>query len=219
MKNFDFLEKIEGAIFDLDGTMFDSTWVWDKVDIDFLGARGFDVPEDYVEAISPLGAENAAVYTIERFGLNEKVEDIVQEWFDMAIREYATEVQCKPYVYEFVKELSERGVKLAIATSSDKVLFEETLKRTGLNEFFDIQVMVKEVARGKEFPDIYLEAASRIGVAPEKCVVFEDILPAIKGAKSGNFITVGVYEERSVKDENEMIKEADYYIKSFKELL
>ena len=63
------IEKAQGLIFDLDGTIIDSSWVWDMVDIKFLGDRGFQVPEDYVETISPMGAENAAVYTIERFGL------------------------------------------------------------------------------------------------------------------------------------------------------
>ena len=60
------IEKAHGLIFDLDGTIIDSSWVWDMVDIKFLGDRGFQVPEDYVETISPMGAENAAVYTIER---------------------------------------------------------------------------------------------------------------------------------------------------------
>ena len=58
------LKDIKGIIFDLDGTILDSSWVWDKVDIKFLGDRGFEVPDDYVEAISPMGAEKAAVYTL-----------------------------------------------------------------------------------------------------------------------------------------------------------
>ena len=91
------LKDIKGIIFDLDGTILDSSWVWDKVDIKFLGDRGFEVPDDYVEAISPMGAEKAAVYTIERFGLyNEKPEELVREWFDMAKVEYRDKVVCKP---------------------------------------------------------------------------------------------------------------------------
>ena len=102
MKNIKFLENIEGAIFDLDGTLLDSSWVWDMVDVKFLGARGFDVPDNYVEEISPLGAERAAVYTIEKFGLNENPDDIVREWISMAKKEYSQEVVCKPFAKEYL---------------------------------------------------------------------------------------------------------------------
>ena len=86
MNRENWLKNIEGAVFDLDGTLLDSSWVWEKVDEKFLGDRGFQVPDDYVDEISPLGAERAAVYTIERFGLNEDKNDIVREWIEMAKR-------------------------------------------------------------------------------------------------------------------------------------
>ena len=86
MNRENWLKNIEGAVFDLDGTLLDSSWVWEKVDEKFLGDRGFQVPDDYVDEISPLGAERAAVYTIERFGLNEDKDDIVREWIEMAKR-------------------------------------------------------------------------------------------------------------------------------------
>ena len=105
MNRENWLKNIEGAVFDLDGTLLDSSWVWEKVDEKFLGDRGFQVPDDYVDEISPLGAERVAVYTIERFGLNEDKDDIVREWIEMAKKEYATEVVCKPYAKEFLEEL------------------------------------------------------------------------------------------------------------------
>ena len=92
MNRENWLKNIEGAVFDLDGTLLDSSWVWEKVDEKFLGDRGFQVPDDYVDEISPLGAERAAVYTIERFGLNEDKDDIVRKWIEMAKKEYATEI-------------------------------------------------------------------------------------------------------------------------------
>ena len=64
--------KKKGAIFDMDGTLLDSMWVWRQIDVDFLGRRGFEVPSDYLEMITPMGYYRAAEYTIERFGLNEK---------------------------------------------------------------------------------------------------------------------------------------------------
>ena len=176
MNRENWLKNIEGAVFDLDGTLLDSSWVWEKVDEKFLGDRGFQVPDDYVDEISPLGAERAAVYTIERFGLNEDKDDIVREWIEMAKKEYATEVVCKPYAKEFLEELHKLNIKMAVATSSDRELFMKTLEREGILKYFQKIVTVDEVERGKGYPDIYEEAARRIKVNPHKCLVFEDIL-------------------------------------------
>ena len=71
--------KIKGAIFDLDGTLLDSMWVWNQVDIDFLGKRGFDVPPDYPKAIAAMSFHETAEYTIKRFDLKEKVKDVIAE--------------------------------------------------------------------------------------------------------------------------------------------
>lgn len=214
------LKNIKGIILDLDGTILDSSWVWDMVDTKFLGDRGFDVPDDYVEAISPMGAENAAIYTIQRFGLhNEKPEDLVREWFDMAKSEYRDRVVCKPYVKEFIKNMYENGVKLVIATSSDRELFMSTLEREEILQYFSAIVTVDEVERGKGFPDIYQEAARRIAVDIEQCVVFEDIVTAIKGAKSGGFQVVAVEDEKSLCNAEQIKDIADLYISSYEQFL
>ena len=219
MKKLEFLQKIEGAIFDLDGTVLDSSWVWDKVDIKFLGDRGFAVPKDYVEAISPLGAERAAIYTIERFRLDEKSDDIVREWINMAKNEYAMEVMCKPFAKEYIKGLYDKGVKLAIATSSDRELFMATLEREDILKYFSHIVTVNEVERGKGYPDIYEEAARRIKINPHNCAVFEDILAGVSGAKMGEFHVVAVYDEKSEHNKDKIKELADCYIESFKQLL
>ncbi len=219
MKSIEFLQEIEGAIFDLDGTIFDSSWVWDKVDINFLGKRGFDVPDDYVEAISPLGAERAAVYTIQRFGLDETPDKVVREWFDMAKKEYAVQVTCKPFAKEYIKHLYESGVKLAIATSSDRELFMATLEREEILDYFSHIVTVNEVERGKGYPDVYEKAAEKLKINPHKCVVFEDLFTGIFGAKMGEFHVVAVQDEKSAHSREKIKELADYYIESFQELL
>lgn len=197
MNRENWLKNIEGAVFDLDGTLLDSSWVWEKVDEKFLGDRGFQVPDDYVDEISPLGAERVAVYTIERFGLNEDKDDIVREWIEMAKKEYATEVVCKPYAKEFLEELQKLNIKMAVATSSDRELFMKTLEREGILKYFQKIVTVDEVERGKGYPDIYEEAARRIKVNPHKCLVFEDILAGVTGASLGEFNVVAVFDEKS----------------------
>lgn len=219
MNRENWLKNIEGAVFDLDGTLLDSSWVWEKVDEKFLGDRGFQVPDDYVDEISPLGAERAAVYTIERFGLNEDKDDIVREWIEMAKKEYATEVVCKPYAKEFLEELHKLNIKMAVATSSDRELFMKTLEREGILKYFQKIVTVDEVERGKGYPDIYEEAARRIKVNPHKCLVFEDILAGVTGASLGEFNVVAVFDENSKHNWEKIKSISKYSINDYKELL
>lgn len=219
MNGENWLKNIEGAVFDLDGTLLDSSWVWEKVDEKFLGDRGFQVPDDYVDEISPLGAERAAVYTIERFGLNEDKDDIVREWIEMAKKEYATEVVCKPYAKEFLEELHKLNIKMAVATSSDRELFMKTLEREGILKYFQKIVTVDEVERGKGYPDIYEEAARRIKVNPHKCLVFEDILAGVTGASLGEFNVVAVFDKKSKHNWEKIKSISKYSINDYKELL
>ena len=218
MNRENWLKNIEGAVFDLDGTLLDSSWVWEKVDEKFLGDRGFQVPDDYVDEISPLGAERAAVYTIERFGLNEDKDDIVREWIEMAKKEYATEVVCKPYAKEFLEELHKLNIKMAVATSSDRELFMKTLEREGILKYFQKIVTVDEVERGKGYPDIYEEAARRIKVNPHKCLVFEDILAGVTGASLGEFNVVAVFDEKSKHNWEKIKSISKYSINDYKKL-
>lgn len=213
------MKTFRGAIFDLDGTLLDSMGVWVNVDKQFLGKRGIAVPDDYLEAIAHIGYIAAADYTIERFGLNEKPEDIIKEWRSLAVDAYVHDVMLKPYAKEYLTYLKNSGVKLSVATASEAVFFEPALKRCGVYDMFDAFTTAIEVSRGKGFPDIYLLAAEKIGLSTEECVVFEDIYAGIKGACDGGFYTVGVYDDASQREQSKIIECADMYIHNFYELL
>lgn len=209
----------KGAIFDLDGTLYDSMWVWEHVDKTFLGKRGIKVPDDYLETIAPIGFVAAADYTIKRFNLSDKPEDLIQEWNELAIDAYKNKVRLKSGAKEYLEKLKSLGVKLSVATASSSNLYELALKNNGVYDLFDAFTSASEVERGKGFPDIYILAAQKIGLMPKDCVVFEDIYIGILGAKAGGFYTVAVYENCSKKDKDAIIKESDIYIHSFNELL
>lgn len=213
------MRDCKGAIFDLDGTLLDSLWVWDEVDKNFLGRRGIEVPDDYMDIINPMGVMQTAQYTIERFSLSDTPQDLIKEWNMLALKEYESNVNMKPGAEKYLNLLKKQGIKLGIATASDPEIYIPALKNLGIYDLFDAITHADEVARGKDFPDIYLLAAKKLGVTPEKCVVFEDIYSGINSAKNAGFYTIGVHEEYSKKDEDKIIKTAHMYIHSFDELM
>lgn len=207
------------AIFDLDGTLIDSMNVWSKVDEDFLGRRGFALTPDYTAAVGAMSFQEAAEYTIRRFGLSDTAEELIAEWTRMVEDEYAHNIALKPSVREYIDFLSEHGVKLGVATASPPELYGPVLKNNGIYDYFEAFASVGEVTRGKGFPDVYLLAAERLGSEPADCVVFEDVLPGIRGAKAAGMTAVGVYEAHSRIDEAKIRAEADLYITGFDRLL
>ena len=213
------MKDFECAIFDLDGTILDSTDLWNKIDRDFFAERNLVLPDDYAKTISPMGFHGAAVYTVERFGLKESVDEVLRVWHSMAVERFTHEVNLKPFAKEYIEYLKERNVTLCIATASNRELFEPALKRNGVLGCFDSITTISEVKRGKGFPDIYLKAAQNAKKEVDKCVVFEDILEGIKGAKLGGFYTVCVYDKQSAKDEEKIRAVSDRYITDYSELM
>lgn len=209
--------RFQGAIFDLDGTLLDSMGVWEDIDRAFLGRRGIPVPPDYMDKVAALSFPAAAVYTIERFGLTETPEALMREWSDMAQDAYAHRVPMKTGAGEYLVWLKQRGVKLAVATASSEDLFIPALKRHGVYDLFDAFTTLKEVARGKGFPDIYQRAAEKLGLEPAVCAVFEDLAAGVAGARAGGFIAVGVYDDHAAQDKEKIIQIADAYLFSLEQ--
>ncbi len=208
----------KGAIFDIDGTLFDSMGVWSQIDVDFLAKRGIEVPADYQEIITPMQSRDVAIYTIQRFGLTDTPEDLMQEWYDMAREAYCEWIPLKPGAEEYLRKLHAAEVHLAVASSSYPELIIPALRRTGIYNLFEAVVTAGEVSGGKTSPAIYLETARRMQVLPENCEVYEDIIEGIRTAGRAGFRTVGVYDA-SCTAHAEMRQEADRYVVSFNECL
>lgn len=182
---------IKGAIFDLDGTLLESLHAWADVDRRFFEKRGLPLPPDYYDSIKTLDLFRAAVYTKERFALPETHEELVREWQGMIREEFALRIGIKEGAAKYLHGLVARGIKLGIATSSEPGLFLPALARHGVEGLFSAFALTGET-RGKEFPDVYLLAAKRLGLSPRECAVFEDISVGIRSAKESGFFTVGV---------------------------
>lgn len=213
------LEGKKAYIFDLDGTLLDSMGVWEEVDRIFLTRRNLPFDSTYLQELSALGLVRAADYTVEYFGLDEKPEDLIDEWIELAKEDYAYHIPAKPGVVEFLKTERAKGKKMAIATASDRDMFLSTLKRLDIEDCFDTIVTVPEIKKDKTTPAIYEEAARQLGVTPDETIVFEDLLLAVESAKRGGFTTIAVLDERTCDVFEDLYKAADHWVNDFTELL
>ena len=213
------MNNIKAAIFDLDGTLVDSMGVWNKIDIDFLGKRSIPLPKNLKDDITHLSFQQTAEYFKDRFKLNESTEDIMNEWHEMAYHEYSKNVKLKAGAKEYLEKLKASGIKIGLATSNSIPLLEATLKSNNIYSLFDAITVTDEVKKSKDNPDIYLLSAKQLNVAPEHCMVYEDILPAVNGAKLAGMKVTAVYDDASM-DQMDMLKEkCDLYINNYHELL
>ncbi len=212
-------KNIKYAVFDLDGTLFDSMWLWKQIDYEYLSKRGIQVPSDYMKCINHMSIMDTALYSIERFNLKDSPEQLITEWLDMAKQAYLYKIKLKPFVRDFLNKLKLQNIGMSVATSLSKELALPALERTGILNFFDNVISSEQVKRGKGFPDIYLKAISHTNYNARDCVVFEDILQGVKGAKLGEFYVCGVFDEESKIDHSEMKSIANLFINSFKDLI
>lgn len=209
--------EFDAAIFDLDGTLLDSMDVWEQIDILFLQKRNLPVPENYVTEICSKSFEEAAQYTIDLFNLQESVAAIIEEWNDMAVEQYSSHVGLLPYALDYLIRLKEQGIKLAVATGLPEKLYMSCLKKNSIAELFDAFCSTDEVQCGKEFPDVFELAARKLGIVPERCIVFDDVLPAIKSAKKAKMLAGGIYDKYSASQRAEIKQIADIYLLDFRE--
>ncbi|MDD6036209.1 MAG: HAD family phosphatase [Lachnospiraceae bacterium] len=212
------LEQISAVIFDLDGTVVDSMWMWEAIDIEYLGRFGIALPPDLQKTISGMSFSETAVYFKETFGISDSLDKIKSDWNEMAMDKYCNEVTLKPGVLDFLKKLKKRGIKTGIATSNSKELALAVLDSLGLSVYFDEVHMSCEVKKGKPAPDIYLLVADCLGEPPEHCLVFEDITEGILAGKAAGMKVCGIEDAFSEAYREEKKKLADYYITDYDEI-
>ncbi len=213
------LEQIEAVIFDLDGSLVDSMWIWRDIDIEFLAARGLELPDDFQRAIEGMSFTETAVYSRERFGLSESVEELKAIWNQMAMDKYSCEVPFKPGALRFLKYCKSRGIRMGIATSNSRELVAAVDGALKLSDYIEQVVTSCEVPKGKPAPDVYLEAARRLAVQPARCLVFEDVPAGIRAGKNAGMQVCAVEDAFSGDLLEEKRRLADYYITSYQEIL
>lgn len=213
------LKNINAVIFDLDGTLIDSMWMWKDIDIEFLNKYGLVLPNNLQTEIEGMSFTETAHYFKNRFDLSESIDEIKKIWHEMAWKKYEEEVTVKEGALSFLKYLKENGIKTGIATSNSKELVDLIIRKHELKEYFHTVRTSCEVPKGKPSPDIYLLVANDLQVKPEECLVFEDVVQGITAGKNANMKVCAVYDEFSEKDIEEKKRLSDYYIRSYNDIL
>ena len=204
--------------FDLDGTLIDSNGIWKQVDHDFLAKRGIPYSQAYYEGVAHTALPLAAVFTKEFCKLDQSCEEIIAEWMEMSRDMYA-HVPLKPGVRAYLDKCQQKGIPMALVTSSVPEHCYTALRKLELEQYFSNVTFAQQAGMHKRLPDVWLAAAQKNHVRPEDCIVFDDSLAACQGAKSAGMQVVGVYDRYFNADQKEMESFCDRYIRSFEELL
>lgn len=210
--------SFKGAIFDLDGTLIDSMEMWEKIEKDYIESLGVKLDDEMVNDLNTMSIVQAGNYISEKFNVDLDIKKMYREICETMIKFYSKDVALKPGVKNFLEMLRENGVKMCIATASDRNIVEPTLKRLGIFEHFEFIITCTEVGKGKESSDIFEKSLEMLRTNKENTYVFEDSLVAISTAKKCGFKVVGINDIVSLINKKSIMELSDIYVESTEKL-
>jgi HAD superfamily hydrolase (TIGR01509 family) len=213
------IDKIKGAIFDLDGTLINSMKVWDNVAYDYLKSKGILPSNQLGDILRSMSMQQGADYVRENYPISESSQEIIAGINQFIAGKYEEELALKEGAVELIEALASRKVAMCVATATDYYLAEACLKRVGIYKYLKGIYTCSDLQSGKDEPKIFEHARKQLGTDIESTYVFEDSFYAVKTAKEAGFKVVAVYDEASEKELDQIKEKADIYVLSLKELL
>ena len=210
--------KIRGAIFDVDGTLLDSMFIWDTIGETYLRSIGYQPKENLNETFKNMSLHQAARYYQTEYGVTQSIDEIMDGVNAMLERYYRFEAPLKPGAAELLERLRQNGVKLCIATATDRHLVEAALDRCGVLSCFGEIFTCNEVGHGKDEPDIFEAALRFLGTRREETLVFDDALYAVRTAKEAGFPVAAVYDSHE-RSQAEVRARSDLYLEDLTQLV
>ena len=200
--------KLTGSIYDMDGTLLNSMDYWAIVPTEYLLLKGITPKEDTNRYFLEVGMKEWHKYQEIPYSFEEMSKDI----YTLMEKYYLKDVKLKDGALDMLKRLKSKGVKMCLATATDKFMVEKVLTRLGIKDYFLTIFTPKDVGKGKRFPLIYEKALEFLGTDKETTYVFEDAYYAINTCYQNGFKVVGVYDKNVFAPENEIIAMCDIYL-------
>ena len=209
---------MKNYLFDFDGTLVDSMPVYAGIMKGILDEHQIAYGEDLIKIITPLGYHDTAVY-FTQLGLKLGKEQILKCMGERMVDAYTHRVPAKRNVIDVLQELKKRGCSLNVLTASPHLTMDPCLKRLGIDELFDHIWSCEDFGLNKANPEIYLQAAKRLGVSVGEILFLDDNPNADRAAKAAGMKVCGVYDDFTAEFAEQMKQENDYYIRDFTELM
>ncbi len=211
--------KYQAVIFDLDGTLVDSMWIWQEIDINYLRKHNYEMPQNLQRQIEGMSTVEVANYFKEKFSIADSIEIIQNEWLNMAHDYYAHHIGLKNGVRQLLDYLKQNSIKMGIGTANFRDLAELVLAKNGIADYFETLRTACEFKRGKPFLDVFLGVAKSLEVSPDKCLVFEDTIAGVMAAKRAGMDVIAIADDSSRSYADELRSAALYYLEDFTPLL
>ncbi len=208
-------QEIDAVIFDLDGTLLDSLSAWEHSGSNFVRSQGFEPPADLDDKLVAMSLTDGAKLIKQTYHLSYSPEEILELTLRPIKEHYYTDIQPMPGIPETLARLHAQGIKMAVATASDRDLAEKSLTRLGLRKYFEFIITCDEVGAGKSSPAVYEAALKRLGTAKARTLVAEDALHALQTAHHAGFPTAGIEEAHSASQRADKLRASTYYVFSY----
>ncbi|ACV21206.1 HAD family hydrolase [Slackia heliotrinireducens] len=210
---------IQGAIFDLDGTLLDSMPYWNNLGEEYLIRRGKVPNDDIKHHFRRMTLEQSAEYMQQTYGLSETIDQIMEGVVDGIVDSYRFEIPLKPGARELFSTMKSAGAPMVVATASERRLVEAALTRLGVIDLFEGLFICSEVGASKTEPLVYEAALAHLGTRREHTLIFEDTLHACQTAKRAGFPVLAALDPANECDREAIVATADAWVESLEQLL
>jgi HAD superfamily hydrolase (TIGR01509 family) len=210
------MRMVAAVVFDMDGVIVDSEQVWDEVREELVADWGGRSRPEAQRAMMGMSSHEWSRYMHDQLGLQQEPEEINAEVVRRMLERYRGELPLLDGAVDAVRSLA-ASYPLAVASSSNRPLIDAVLETAGIADCFVATVSSEEVPRGKPSPDVYLEAARRLGVAPSRCAAVEDSGNGIRAAKAAGMMVIA-FPNRHYAPDPDALGLADVFIDELWEL-
>lgn len=209
--------KITGAIFDMDGTLTDSMTMWRTLRQRYVRYKGCEPEENLDNKLAEMGWGESYDYLRKTYGIAiESDSEMYEDMKGYVAYYYKNEVALKKNVKELLEYLHGKGVKMCLASATDRWLCEMALEHCGIRHYFSELYGAPEFGKDKHSPDMFEAALAHMGTAKESTFVFEDALYSAKTAHEAGFPVLGIFDSTEAK-QDELKAIADIYVQNYPE--